>query len=625
MVILRTTMRRRSRNYRANHRLEVLEERRLLAGGWQNPANHFDVDRSGLVSAQDALMVINALSTSDLPIIVLDSVPSPPTRFLDVNADDRVTALDALSIINALFRNSGPLNLAVSVDTDADPNGNGVVLDPSIEFRGQTARNAKIQLTVTALDLEFNAIEGQHRTAQGVSDDAGRFALRHQLFFGRNQVAAVATDELGRQTTVNREIVWGDVVADWNAALLNVVRDFTETSNDPYPGRIVSSKPPAAARNAAMIHGAMFDALNGIAGEYTPYLVTAKPQPEMSSIAAAATAAYEVAMAIYPDTREAAVWNATIAESLRGVLDGPEKVRGIEYGQTVAAAMLQARADDGSDQVQVLGVDRSPGSWERTPPDYFPALVPHWRFVKPFAIADPVDYRPPPPPALESAEYAQAVDEVMRLGRVDSNERTAKQTEIAIFWADGGGTATPPGHFNRIAMNVSLASSESTLDRARALALLNFALADAGIAAWDAKYEYDFWRPIDAIRRADEDGNAATVVDATWLPLLRTPNFPTYTSGHSTFGAAAATVLTALYGDGFTFASRSDGHTGLTQRPLDNVTRHFESFWEAAEENGISRIYGGIHYEFDNRQGLSSGRLIGEYVTANWLRPIVGI
>jgi len=227
------------------------------------------------------------------------------------------------------------------------------------------------------------------------------------------------------------------------------------------------------------------------------------------------------------------------------------------------------------------------------------------------------------PPALDSVEYAAAVDQVMRLGRVDSSERTAGQTEIAVFWADGGGSATPPGHWNRIATELSLASQQSTLERARTLALLNLALADAGISAWDTKYTYDFWRPIDAIREAEDDGDDATVSDSTWQPLLRTPPHPTYTSGHSTFSGAGASVLSSIFGDNVTFATRSDGHTGLTQRPLASIsTRYFDSLWEAAEEAGISRIYGGIHYSFDNTAGLSSGDAIGQYVSSHWLMPL---
>lgn len=289
----------------------------------------------------------------------------------------------------------------------------------------------------------------------------------------------------------------------------------------------------------------------------------------------------------------------------------------------IAAATLNLRDTDGCSQSATYNPGGFPGEWNRTAPGFLPPLLPFWDSVVPFAISSLTDYRPPPPPELASAEYATAVDEVLRLGRADSAERTLEQTEIADFWADGGGTATPPGHWNRIAVDLSLANGQITLERARTLALLNLGLADAGISAWDTKYAYDFWRPIDAIRQATEDGNEATAEDSTWQPLLQTPPFPAYTSGHSTFSGAAATVLTSIFGEAVAFATRSDGHTGLTQRPLATLTsRHFDSIWEAADEAGISRVYGGIHFAFDNTAGLTVGDAIGHYVAMHLLTPI---
>ena len=230
---------------------------------------------------------------------------------------------------------------------------------------------------------------------------------------------------------------------------------------------------------------------------------------------------------------------------------------------------------------------------------------------------------PEPPPSLDSTEYADAVDQVMKLGEYRSAQRTDDQTQIALFWADGGGTATPPGHWNAIATDVTLSRDTNLLETARAFALMNMAMADAGIAAWDAKYYYDLWRPIDAIRQADSDLNAATTGVATWMPLLRTPPFPTYTSGHSAFSGAASTVLAGLFGDQTEFDSRQDGHSAPEQRPLDPsqvTTRHFTSFSQAAEEAGMSRIYGGIHFNFDNTVGLNLGRQIGTATVSRVLR-----
>ncbi|SMP52665.1 Dockerin type I repeat-containing protein [Neorhodopirellula lusitana] len=593
----------------------------MLAGDFQNPGNHFDVDDSGLVTAQDALFVINTLNRARSSFVEVETLSLPFDRYVDVNGDDQVTALDALRVINALNRYSGSSQLVFSIAPASDPNANGVVLDPTVVLQGQTSADAQVNATITALDVELNPVAGQSVTFTSMADRAGRFAIEPALFFGLNQVTVTATSPLGATTSATRQIVHGDLVADWNAATLNVVRDWTATSNDPYPDRIVPSIPPIVARNLAMIHVALFDAMNGVSGEFASYTDSALATPETSATAAATTAAHEVAMSLYPDPEDQAVWNATLSESLHSVPEGPAKERGIAYGQQIAAAVLHARANDGADGIVDYLYGDAPGDWNRTAPDFLPPLVPHWESVIPFAVEDITAYRADPPPSLTSAQYASAVDEVMRVGQLGSQERTAEQTEIAIFWVDGGGTATPPGHWNRIASNISLTRGESTLERARTMALLNLALADAGIAAWDTKYAYDLWRPIDAIRRADEDGNATTVADPTWLPLVRTPPFPTYTSGHSTFSGAGAAILTSLYGDDFAFASTSDGQSGLTQRPSALVTiRHFTSFHAAADEAGLSRIYGGIHFNFDHTSGIAAGNAIGSSVADNWLQ-----
>jgi membrane-associated phospholipid phosphatase len=243
--------------------------------------------------------------------------------------------------------------------------------------------------------------------------------------------------------------------------------------------------------------------------------------------------------------------------------------------------------------------------------------------VTPFATTSATQFGPPAPPLINSPEYAAAVDEVQRLGSLNSTERTTEQTEIALFWADGGGTSTPAGHWNQIAADIALGQAGSLWENSRLFAALNTAMADAGIAAWTAKYSYDLWRPVDAIRRGDTDGNDATAVDPSWTPLLRTPPFPSYISGHSSFSGAAESVLAAAFGANLHFTTRADGHTGFTQRPLSDsliTTRSFDSFAEAADEAGQSRVYGGIHYQFDNQAGLAMGRQIGTFVIDNFFR-----
>jgi hypothetical protein len=217
-------------------------------------------------------------------------------------------------------------------------------------------------------------------------------------------------------------------------------------------------------------------------------------------------------------------------------------------------------------------------------------------------------FRPPPPPALTSAEYAAAYNEVKRLGSATGSDRTAEQTDIARMWAAGGGTVTPPGMWNQIAQQLSEHRGLSIDENARLFAMLGVGVTDAAVVSWDAKYEYDLWRPVTGIQLGDLDGNDATAGDADWMPLLTTPPFPAYTSGHSTFSAVSAEILASFFGtDDLSFTASGVG-----------ITRSFNSLWAAAEEAGMSRIYGGIHWQFDNTAGLSSGRDLAQYIAANF-------
>ena len=203
-----------------------------------------------------------------------------------------------------------------------------------------------------------------------------------------------------------------------------------------------------------------------------------------------------------------------------------------------------------------------------------------------------------------------ALNEVKSLGSFNSTTRTADQLQIARFWADGSGTYTPPGNWNKIAQQVAAATGNSIAENARLFAKLDIALADAAILAWKAKYETDFWRPFTAIHNADLDGNDLTTADDTWQPLLITPNFPEYVSGHSTFSGTAAAVLTAEFGANYSFSATSIGLLG--------VSRSFASFEAAAAEAGRSRIYGGIHYEFSNQDGQAIGRALAAQVLSTF-------
>jgi hypothetical protein len=219
-----------------------------------------------------------------------------------------------------------------------------------------------------------------------------------------------------------------------------------------------------------------------------------------------------------------------------------------------------------------------------------------------------------PPPTPTEALYTTDFAEVKSLGRTDSTTRTADQSEIALFWNDGVGTETPPGHWNSIAQVLAEGADLSLVESARLFALLSITTADAAIASWDNKYHYHHWRPVTAIRVADTDGNPATASDAEWSSFITTPPFPTYTSGHSTFSGSSSRLLALFFGsDDIPFSVDSDG--------LPGVTRSFDSLSDAGEEAGQSRIYGGIHWQYDNRDAIAGGRALAEYVFANFLRP----
>ena len=589
-------------------RLERLDQRLLNAADFCNSFNPLDVNDDGFVSPLDALVVINDLNSKGSSQLIGTRGQDQP--YVDVDGDDHLSPRDALIVVNLL--NRGELNRSIdlplisNLSFASDPNGNGVVLRPDLEVQGQAAAGVSVRVKV----------DGQVQSLS-IADAGGNFSLPVTLSSGRHSLRIEAVNAQSVTNWTEREVIYGDVVQDWNAAMLNVIRDWTTFSNDPYSNRIVTERPPVAARNLAIMHVAMFDAINSISQTYQPYLASVSAPAASSAVAAAATAAHRVASRVYSAPNEQAAWDASLLEALSLVTDETAKSNGIRLGEQIADLVWAARAQDGSQGTSSYRPVSEVGHWNRTFPDFLPPLLAQWPSVKPFALTSGDQFRPAPPPALDSAEYAVAVDEVMQLGEYQSHARSAEQTEIALFWADGGGTFTPPGHWNKIATDVSAQLGNSLEQNARLFALLNVAMADAGIASWDAKYFYDVWRPIDAIRRGDADNNANTQAQPNWMPLIKTPPFPTYTSGHSTFSAAAAQVLSELLGDQIGFTSTADGHDGFRQRPLAAsavATRSFDNFWAAAEEAGRSRIYGGIHFEFDNQAGLALGRQIGDYV-----------
>ena len=390
-----------------------------------------------------------------------------------------------------------------------------------------------------------------------------------------------------------------DVVTSWNSAALAAIRTN-------------STSPPVASRALAILHVSIYDAVNGISRRHERYLVESTVQASASEVAAASAAALRVLTTLFPaQTSQFTALHQTI---VRAIKDGPQKRSGLAWGGLVADQILALRANDGSDAVVPAPVGKGPGVWEPTPPAFAPYLLPQWGFVTPFVMESSAALRPNGQPPLDSAQWAADYNEVKALGAAVGSSRTADQSQIARFWADGAGTETPPGHWNHIAQDVAAAQRNSLEQNARMFALLNLALADAAICAWDAKYAFNFWRPVTAIRFGDTDGNDATAADPTWSSFIITPPFPDYTSGHSTFSGAAARVLARFYGrDDIAFVTGSDA--------LPGVTRSFAGFAAAAAEAGASRIYGGIHYTSANQDGLAAGAAIGDFTFANVLQP----
>jgi hypothetical protein len=485
-----------------------------------------------------------------------------------------------------------------------------------VTLTGKTEANTQLKISQKESATGF-------RTIGSVTSDAnGNYQLTGvNLAKGINSFSIQAKDLAGNTSTSTstqdiRRIAKDDAVITWNQILLDTIA----TSR---------TAPPVAARAMAMVETAVFDAVNNITRKYQNYAITATApiaanaaDTAIEAESAAVEAAYTVLSSLFVSQKT--TFDAARTSSLAAIANGQAKADGIAFGKSIADKVILSRADDGSATKVVYTPGTNPGDWQPTAvvtnPDGTtspaPAVLPQWGNVKTFGIlqADIANNRPTPPPALTSAQYAAEFNQVKDLGAANSTTRTAEQTEIAKFWADGAGTFTPPGHWNQIAQDVARDNFNSLVDNARLFAALDVSQADAAICCWDTKYTYSRWRPITAIRNADKDGNVNTAVDTSWTSLLTTPNFPAYTSGHSTFSAAAAAVLTSFYGDNYKFSTTGPG--------LPGVTRSFTSFNQAADEAGMSRIYGGIHFMSDNTAGLAAGKRVGEYVTANLFKTV---
>jgi hypothetical protein len=408
--------------------------------------------------------------------------------------------------------------------------------------------------------------------------------------------------------------------------------------------------PARASRAVAIVHIAMFDSVNGVIGGYKSF-TNITPAKNASASAAIAQAACETLTAMFPSQKT--TFDQALADDLAQISDGSAKTDGIDLGHRAAVAILALKANDGSAQLEPrLGLQffpsNDPGKWRQDPISQAPiALGALWGQVTPFVMQSAAQFRAPPPPALNSPEYAAAFNEVKLLGGDGINTptiRTVDQTETGIFWAYDGtpSLCAPPRLYNQIVMQIAQqkGTANNPLELARLLALMNVSMADAGIAVWESKFFYQFWRPVTGIRESDPgtgpsgsgDGNSATTGDANFHPLGApasnltgpnfTPPFPSYPSGHGGFGGAIFQTLRNFYHtDDVHFTFTSDEFNGTTVDNAGHIRalkpRHFNSFSQAEEENGQSRIYLGIHWSFDKTQAIVQGRKVADYVYQN--------
>jgi hypothetical protein len=393
----------------------------------------------------------------------------------------------------------------------------------------------------------------------------------------------------------------GNPVVQWNKTLLAIVRT---------PGAQPATVHPT--RSFAILHAAIYDAVNAIDRTHRPYLVRLSGVPrDASQEAAAAAAAHQVLVALYPGLQ--AALDAALQQSLAQIPDGNDKADGIRIGQTVANRILALRSNDGSNAKPIPYLfGTAPGDYQSTPPN-FPAQpqFTHWSRVTPFALERASQFRPGPPPALSSDTYSDAFNQIKSLGIANSTTATTDEALTGRFW-----NGAIQNYWNEISQTFSQAHGLTTAQSARLFALLNLSFADDVIAFYDAKYVYNFWRPVTAIRAADTGINPETVADPNWLPeVVRTAPDPSYPGAHAVISASGAEVL-------ISFFERDHAEFNVTSEVLPGVQRSFTSISAAAEEATLSRIFGGQHFRFDLTTGQRLGRDVADFVVDNFLTPV---
>jgi len=385
--------------------------------------------------------------------------------------------------------------------------------------------------------------------------------------------------------------VSADVITDWNE---NAVAFVTARK----------MLPPQAERLVASVHVAMFDAVNSIDRRYQPYRVQLPAAKDTSKDAAAAAAAAGVIAALHPDAADS--MKTALTAYLAGKPSGIGKDDGIKLGEAVAAKIAAERANDGANAPDAYRPKTRPGVYVPTPI----TASSMWPNVKPFVLTSPAQFRPQPPIPLKGEEWAADYNEIKALGGNTSTKRSARQSEDGRFWL-----MTGPMSYYPIVRQVVVAKKMDVIDSARFMALASAAVADSFIAVFDAKYHYDFWRPITAIRNGDIDDNPATELDAVWQPIDNTPMHPEYPCAHCISSAAIAAAMEAVLG------SADIPEVTLTSTTAPGVTHRWTNLWAYADEVSMARIWAGFHYRFSTRVGQDMGRKIGRYAVDTVMKP----
>jgi hypothetical protein len=392
-----------------------------------------------------------------------------------------------------------------------------------------------------------------------------------------------------------------DEISDWNRNLFEAARL-----------NVPPTSPLAVTRNAALVQAAVFDAVNGIERRYTPVHVDPAAPHGASKRATAVQAAYAMLIRLYPS--QAAALSAKRADSLAAIDDSQASIDlGIAWGQTVSDAIWAWRLTDGITPAPppFLG-GLNVGQWRPTPPGFLSGAGVNFSYMTPWVIASPSQFRPEGPPALTSHRYAADFNETKTMGSLNSTSRTEDQTLFSRFW----NASTASAYWNQIANSLADKRHFSFSKRAHLLALLNVAVADAGIGCFEAKYTYVFWRPVTAIPLADTDGNPATIEDLSFTALLITPNHPEYPSGHSCLSGAAGEVLAQTFGENSKLTVSSDSPE------MAGVIRSYKGFSEILQEIKDARVFAGIHFRSACDAGQQLGVGVADYVNANALQRI---